>query len=81
MEARRGPEDVGSRSPCDGVLRGGVGFGALLRVFSVVFGTLTGACARRCRLVAILIMVIITITQTDVKRLLTYSSITTPTPS
>ena len=60
------------------------GFGALLRVFSVVFGTLIWGLRQAMSVVAILIMVIgaiITITQTDVKRLLAYSSIATPASS
>ncbi len=53
-------------------------FGALLRVFYVAFGTLTWDWRPAMWVVAILTMVIgavIAITQTDVKRLLAYSSI------
>ena len=53
-------------------------FGALLRVFYVAFGTLTWDWRPAFWVVAILTMVvgaIIAITQTDVKRLLAYSSI------
>ncbi|MGH3166606.1 MAG: NADH-quinone oxidoreductase subunit NuoN, partial [Trebonia sp.] len=54
------------------------GFGALLRVFYVAFGTLTWDWRPAFWVVAILTMVagaVIAITQTDVKRLLAYSSI------
>jgi proton-translocating NADH-quinone oxidoreductase chain N len=53
-------------------------FGALLRVFYVAFGTLTWSWRPAMWVVAILTMVVgavIAITQTDVKRLLAYSSI------
>ena len=53
-------------------------FGALLRVFYVAFGTLTWDWRPALWVVAILTMVVgavIAITQTDVKRLLAYSSI------
>ncbi len=53
-------------------------FGALLRVFYVAFGTLTWDWRPAMWVVAILTMVvgaIVAITQTDVKRLLAYSSI------
>ena len=53
-------------------------FGALLRVFYVAFGTLTWDWRPALWVVAILTMVvgaIIAVTQTDVKRLLAYSSI------
>jgi proton-translocating NADH-quinone oxidoreductase chain N len=53
-------------------------FGALLRVFYVAFGTLTWDWRPAMWVVAVLTMVIgavIAITQTDVKRLLAYSSI------
>ncbi|MGD0705609.1 MAG: NADH-quinone oxidoreductase subunit NuoN [Trebonia sp.] len=53
-------------------------FGALLRVFYVAFGTLTWDWRPAMWVVAILTMVVgavIAITQTDVKRLLAYSSI------
>jgi NADH-quinone oxidoreductase subunit N len=53
-------------------------FGALLRVFYVAFGTLTWDWRPALWVVAILTMVvgaIVAITQTDVKRLLAYSSI------
>lgn len=54
------------------------GFGALLRVFYVAFGNLTWDWRPALWVIAILTMVvgaIIAITQTDVKRLLAYSSI------
>jgi proton-translocating NADH-quinone oxidoreductase chain N len=54
------------------------GFGALLRVFYVAFGTLTWDWRPALWVVAVLTMVVgavIAITQTDVKRLLAYSSI------
>jgi NADH-quinone oxidoreductase subunit N len=54
------------------------GFGALLRVFYVAFGNLTWDWRPAMWVVAILTMVagaVIAITQTDVKRLLAYSSI------
>src|SRR5208282_3470380 len=53
-------------------------FGALLRIFYVAFGTLTWDWRPAMWVVAILTMVVgavIAITQTDVKRLLAYSSI------
>jgi proton-translocating NADH-quinone oxidoreductase chain N len=54
------------------------GFGALLRVFYVAFGNLTWDWRPALWVIAVLTMVIgaiIAITQTDVKRLLAYSSI------
>ena len=78
LEARRlpGRADAGHRA--DGVLHPGAAFGALLRVFYVAFGQLTWDWRPVMWAVAILTMLvgsIIAITQTDMKRLLAYSSI------
>ena len=79
LEAGRlpGRADPGDRA--DGLLHAwSSAFGALLRVFYVAFGHLTWDWRPAMWVVAILTMVvgaIIAITQTDVKRLLAYSSI------
>ena len=78
LEARRLPGRAHPGHRADGLVHPGAAFGALLRVFYVAFGQLTWDWRPVMWGVAILTMLvgsIIAITQTDVKRLLAYSSI------